>query len=98
MANGYLDELFGLSGQTAVVIGGTGVLGGALALGLARAGENVIVSGRDPEKGAARVAEIEAAGGAASFEAVDVSQRASIEALRDRVVASHSRIDMLING
>src|SRR4051812_29079724 len=97
MANGYLDDLFGLSGQTAVVIGGTGVLGGALALGLARAGAPVIVSGRDPEKGAARVAEIEAAGGDAEFAPVDVSRRASIETLCDHVAAT-SRIDMLING
>ena len=34
MANDYLDELFGLAGQVAVVIGGTGVLGGALCRGL----------------------------------------------------------------
>ncbi len=98
MATGYLDELFGLSGQTAVVIGGTGVLGGALALGLARAGAKVVVAGRDPAKGAARIAEIQDAGGQASFVAVDVSRRESLNALRDQVIESHSRIDMLING
>jgi NAD(P)-dependent dehydrogenase (short-subunit alcohol dehydrogenase family) len=36
MPHSYLDNLFGLSGRTAVVVGGTGVLGGALAEGLAR--------------------------------------------------------------
>ena len=35
MKHDYLDRLFGLSGQTAIVVGGTGVLGGALADGLA---------------------------------------------------------------
>jgi NAD(P)-dependent dehydrogenase (short-subunit alcohol dehydrogenase family) len=98
MSHDYLSELFGLSGQTAVVIGGTGVLGGALALGLAKAGATVVVAGRDPEKGAARVGEIEAAGGKGSFLAVDVSRRESIQALLDETIKTHGRVDMLING
>ncbi len=98
MSTDYLNDLFGLSGQTAVVIGGTGVLGGALALGLAKAGAAVVVAGRDPEKGTGRVAEIEASGGRGAFVAVDVSRRESIEALLADVVRSHGRVDMLING
>jgi NAD(P)-dependent dehydrogenase (short-subunit alcohol dehydrogenase family) len=47
----------------AVVIGGTGVLGGALAEGLASAGAAVAVVGRNAERGLARVAAIEKAGG-----------------------------------
>ena len=47
MKHDYLHELFGLSGQTAVVVGGTGVLGGALADGLAAAGASVVVAGRN---------------------------------------------------
>ena len=38
MSNAFLDNLFSLKGRTAVVVGGTGVLGGALAEGLAKAG------------------------------------------------------------
>ncbi|HEV3168301.1 MAG TPA: SDR family NAD(P)-dependent oxidoreductase [Isosphaeraceae bacterium] len=98
MAESYLDELFGLGGQVAVVIGGTGVLGGALALGLARAGASVVVAGRDPEKGAARVREIEAAGGRAAYAAVDVVRRQSIEELLGKVLEMRSRVDLLING
>ncbi len=98
MSNTFLDELFGLTGQTAVVIGGTGVLGGGLALGLAKAGASVVVAGRDPEKGAARVAEIEAAGGKGSFVSVDVSKRESIQELLDSVLKSHGSVQMLING
>ena len=98
MAGSYLDELFGLGGQVAVVIGGTGVLGGALALGLARAGASVVVAGRDGEKGAGRVREIEAEGGRAAFAPVDVVARESIESLLDRVLEMHGRIDLLING
>ncbi len=98
MTTNYLDQLFGMTGQVAVVIGGTGVLGGALALGLAQAGASVVVSGRDPEKGATRVREIEGVGGIASFAPVDVMARASIEGLLSGVLSSHGRVDMLING
>ena len=61
----FLDGLFGLSGKTAVVIGGTGVLGGAIAEGLAKAGAFVMVAGRGADRGEARVAAIQAAGGQA---------------------------------
>ena len=43
----FLDELFSLKNQTAVVIGGTGVLCGEMALGLGRAGAEVVVVGRN---------------------------------------------------
>src|SRR5258708_3771071 len=55
----YLKKLFGFDGRVAVVIGGTGVLGGELCNGLAQAGAKVVVSGRSEERGKARVAEIE---------------------------------------
>ncbi|HWC89623.1 MAG TPA: SDR family oxidoreductase [Pirellulales bacterium] len=94
----YLDELFSLNGQTAVVIGGTGVLGGALATGLARAGAMVIVAGRGQENGQARVQEIGKAGGRGAYLPVDVTSRASIEALLQAATTAHGKIDMLING
>ena len=97
MPNSFLDGLFSLAGQTAVVIGGTGVLGGALCDGLAQAGAHVVVAGRSRERGAERVNAIAALGGTASYEEVDVTSRQSLEALRDRVVASRSRIDILVN-
>jgi NAD(P)-dependent dehydrogenase (short-subunit alcohol dehydrogenase family) len=98
MPGTYLEELFGLTGQVAVVIGGTGVLGGALAQGLAKAGAAVVVAGRDADKGAARVREIEAEGGRADFAPVDVARRPSIDELLGRVLERHGRVDMLING
>lgn len=97
-AESYVDKLFGLGGQVAVVIGGTGVLGGALAEGLALAGATVIVSGRDPEKGKSRISLIKDAGGLAAFVPVDVMRRGSIEKLLDDVLISHGHVDMLING
>ncbi|HEY2838719.1 MAG TPA: SDR family oxidoreductase [Pirellulales bacterium] len=98
MANDFLEELFGLNGQVAVVTGGTGVLGGALCQGLARAGARVIVAGRNRERGDARVGLIAAAGGEAAFLPVEVADRVSVQALLDATLASHGRVDILING
>jgi NAD(P)-dependent dehydrogenase (short-subunit alcohol dehydrogenase family) len=97
MSNSYLRELFGLDGQMAVVIGGTGVLGGALCDGLAQAGAHVVVAGRGAERGEARVAAIEKLGGEASYVPVDVTSRESIEALLAAVLKERGQVDILVN-
>jgi len=94
----YLTKLFGFDGQVAVVIGGTGVLGGALCEGLAQAGAHVVVAGRSEERGRERVAAIEKLGGKASFAAVDGTSRESLQELRDSVAKAHGRIHALVNG
>ena len=71
-------SLFDLTGEVAVVIGATGVLGGSLADGLAAAGAKVAVLGRNAERGQARVDAIRAAGGTAEFFAADAMDRASL--------------------
>ncbi len=81
-------KLFDLTGEVAVVIGATGVLGGALAQGLAAAGARVAVVGRNAERGQARVAVIRAEGGTAEFFAADAMDRASLEDARERVTAT----------
>jgi NAD(P)-dependent dehydrogenase (short-subunit alcohol dehydrogenase family) len=98
MPHDYLEQLFGLSGQVAVVIGGTGTLGGALAEGIAQAGAHVVVAGRSAERGRERVAAIEKLGGQASYLEVDVMQRASIEELLRQALNKRGRVDMLVNG
>jgi NAD(P)-dependent dehydrogenase (short-subunit alcohol dehydrogenase family) len=94
----YLEKLFGFDGQVAVVIGGTGVLCGQMAEGLASAGAHVVVAGRSEERGAARVASIAEQGGTASFASVDTTSKASIQELCDQVLAERGRIDAVING
>jgi len=98
MPHKYLSDLFSLSGQVAVVTGGTGVLGGALCEGLAKAGAIVIVAGRGEDRGQARAKTIEAAGGRASFHSVDVTSRESVEALLAATLAEYGRVDLLVNG
>lgn len=97
MSRDYLKKLFGFDGQVAVVIGGTGALGGTLCEGLAQAGAHVVVAGRSAERGADRVAAIEKLGGSASFIAVDATDRASVEALLARAVTLHGRVHAAVN-
>ena len=94
----YLDSLFGLHGSTAVVTGGTSGLGAASALGLARAGARVIVSGRDRARGERVVSEISDAGGSAALELADVSDAEEAAALADRVLERHGPVDILVNA
>lgn len=94
----YLENLFSLSGKTAVVIGGTGELCGAMAEGLAAAGANVVLVGRSAEKAEARMKKISEAGGTASFEPCQVDSKDDIDSLCKRVAEAHGSIDVLVNG
>src|SRR5258706_13296372 len=67
-----------LQDEKALVTGATSGIGRAIALQLARAGAEVIVHGRDAERGAATVEEIIAAGGRARFLAADLSKPAEV--------------------
>jgi NAD(P)-dependent dehydrogenase (short-subunit alcohol dehydrogenase family) len=97
-ATALLPELFSLEGQVAVVTGGTGVLGGAMARGLARAGAKVGVLGRHREKAEAAVQAIEKDGGEALALTADVLDRGQLEAAREAVVEQWGRLDVLVNA
>jgi hypothetical protein len=73
-----IDQLFSLEGQTAVVTGGTGVLGGAMAPGLARAGVKVGVLGRRADKAQAASEVVLSEGGTALPLPADVMNAASL--------------------
>lgn len=93
-----LESLFSLEGQVAVVTGATGVLGGALAHGLALAGARVGVLGRRAERAAAVVRDFEGQGIGALALTADVLARDQLEAARDAVLARWGRIDILVNA
>ena len=97
MSSNYLEELFGLTGQTAVVIGGAGVLGGALCAGLIQAGAHVVVADLTEEGCKARVQALEKLGGKGSFCLVNVTSRESIENLLSTVLKQTGRADILVN-
>ncbi len=94
----YLDHLFDLNGKVAVIIGGTGELCGHMAIGLAKAGVEVVIAGRDQTKADAKLSIIEAAGGTGYFLATDLKQKDSLTELRDTVIERSGKIDILING
>jgi NAD(P)-dependent dehydrogenase (short-subunit alcohol dehydrogenase family) len=89
---------FDLSGEVAVVIGGTGVLGGAIAQGLGEAGAKVAVLGRSEERGRERVAAIQEAGGAGFFAACDATDRSSLEEARAEVASEFGAAGVLVNS
>ncbi len=97
MSKDYVNSLFGLDGQTAIVIGGTGVLGGAICDGIGAAGAHVVVAGRSQERGESRAQAIESAGGSASFGAVNAADSESLKSLMDQTVEKHGKVDMLVN-
>jgi NAD(P)-dependent dehydrogenase (short-subunit alcohol dehydrogenase family) len=98
LANEYLSTLFDLTGQTAIVTGGTGVLGGAMAKGLAQAGAKVAVLGRREALTEAVSAEIIAAGGEALSLPADVLNADQLRLARDKVMNAWGRVDILLNG
>ena len=91
-------DLFRLDGQTAVVVGGAGGLGAAMARGLAEAGAAVAVA--DFNAGQAKVVAdgIAKAGGRALAVAVDVTDRASVERMAAETEDRLGAIDVLINS
>lgn len=93
-----MRSLFDLSGEVAVVLGGTGVLGGALAEGLAQAGADVAVLGRNTARGEARVAAIQAGGGTAFFASADASSKESLESALLAVTGALGAPTVLVNA
>jgi NAD(P)-dependent dehydrogenase (short-subunit alcohol dehydrogenase family) len=87
-----------LSNRVAVVIGATSGLGRAIAVGLAEQGADVAPSGRRLDRLEEVCREIEAAGGRTLRQCVDVTDRASVDALRDAVLERFGRIDILVNA
>ena len=94
----YVESLFSLEGKTAVVIGGTGELCGAMAIAMAGAGAEIALVGRNEEKARAKLEQIDAAGGTGYFIATDVSSKKGLENLLAEVVARSGQCDVLVNG
>lgn len=97
MSAEYLQRMFGIDGQTAVVIGGAGVLGGALCRGLIGAGAHVVVADVAEQPCKTRVDELVQLGGKSTCSLVDVTSRASIEKLLATVLEQTGRADILVN-
>jgi NAD(P)-dependent dehydrogenase (short-subunit alcohol dehydrogenase family) len=89
--NATLKEL---DGKTALVTGSTSGIGKATATALARLGATVIVTGRDAERGARVVKEIESEGGSARFVAADLGDPGQVAHLAQEA----GDVDILVNN
>ncbi|SFG19090.1 SDR family NAD(P)-dependent oxidoreductase [Oribacterium sp. WCC10] len=86
-----------LSGEVAVVTGGTGVIGGMYARTLAACGAKVAVLGRNKENGAQVLQDIEADGGEAMAVAGNVLDKDSLLAARQEILDKWGHINILVN-
>jgi NAD(P)-dependent dehydrogenase (short-subunit alcohol dehydrogenase family) len=87
---------FDLTGQTAVVVGGTTGIGRALALGLANAGADVVASGRRTALVDDVATAIEATGRRTLRQPADVGDAASLRSLGDACLAAFGKVDIVV--
>jgi NAD(P)-dependent dehydrogenase (short-subunit alcohol dehydrogenase family) len=87
-----------LEGKFAVVTGGTSGIGAAIGRRFAAEGADVVLAGRDRERGEAIVREIDAAGGSARFLEVDVRDEASVREMAGNVGQLTGHVDILVNN
>jgi NAD(P)-dependent dehydrogenase (short-subunit alcohol dehydrogenase family) len=98
MPGDWLREQFSLEGTVAIVTGGGGALGGAMARGLAQSGARLVLVGRRQSLLDTAAAAINACGAEAIALAADVHDRAQLDAVRDATLARWGRIDILVNA
>jgi 2-deoxy-D-gluconate 3-dehydrogenase len=92
------SELFELKGKVAIVTGGNGGIGLGMARGLADAGADVAVVGRNEAKSTAAVTELKSRGGRAIAIQTDVTDKAAVTAMVEQVKREFGRIDILVNN
>ena len=88
--------LFDLSGRLAVVVGGTSGIGRAIALGLADAGADVVVTGRRESLVGEVAGEIEQRGRKSLRIAADVADTAALEKVKDACLETFGRLDVMV--
>ena len=93
-----IGGLFDLSGRVAIVTGATGVLGGAMARGLAAAGARVGILGRREELAKNVAEEIVDSGAEALALPADVLEREQLEGVREATLERWGRVDILVNA
>ncbi len=95
----YLDNLFGLEGKVAVVIGGSGVLGGIMAQALTQASAKVAVGYHHNKDNAEKLArKIEQSGGSAIAVQIDSTSSKGVEKGKDEILSRWGSINIVVNA
>ena len=90
----------GMGGKTVLVTGGTSGIGKATAVAMAAMGADVVVTGRDPERGERALEEIraESTGGSVELLIADLAVQAEVRGLAEEFRERHDRLDVLVNN
>lgn len=91
-------DLFRLDGKVAIITGGNGVLGGAMAKALASAGAKTVILGRNPETVNSRVREIQSTGCESLGIPADVMKDEELKVAKSAILDEYGTIDILINA
>jgi NAD(P)-dependent dehydrogenase (short-subunit alcohol dehydrogenase family) len=97
-SNSFISGLFSLTGKTAVITGGAGVLGSSMALGLAQAGANVAILGRRLEVAQNIANDLNSRGLKAFAVSADVLDETQLREARDKIITTFGTIDILVNA
>ncbi|MBB4080965.1 NAD(P)-dependent dehydrogenase (short-subunit alcohol dehydrogenase family) [Lewinella aquimaris] len=93
-----MTNLFDLSGKTALLTGGTGALGTAMAQGLLNAGAKVALLSRNPENLKSAADALGGDAGAVLLLKGDVTDARSLESARDEILEKWGKLDILVNA
>ena len=90
----------GMGGKTVLITGGTSGIGKATAVALAAMGANVVITGRNAERGEAVVEEIKAQSTNAAVDLIlaDLYVQSEVRRLAETFLARHDRLDVLVNN
>ncbi|MFE6861336.1 SDR family NAD(P)-dependent oxidoreductase [Nocardia sp. NPDC057668] len=93
----YLAGLFSLEGRVAVVTGGSSGIGRGITEALARAGAEIVIVARDPERLAATAQELAAAGAESGWVSADLGTREGVAQAAEEIAATFGEPDILVN-
>lgn len=91
-------RFFDLSGRRAVITGGAGALGQAIARGLGEAGAAIVIVDADREKAETVTTSLSASGIDSATETADLTDSQAVDALAERIESEHGAVDILVNS
>ena len=98
MSSNFLESIFGLKNKVALVVGGGGELGKAMALGIAKSGADVAIADIKVQAANAVSKEITALGRESIALEVDVTNSKIVDNMVEKVIAKFNQIDILVNS